>query len=298
MKMDVNSSSEGMDRRSDKYVQTFPPLSLIDAPLNNGGCKMEICHDYIRCGSTFQYEVRIPTSLTDKLRAWNLTYKVYRKIGYARQSNTSLWVGAYDIQPSTIQILAERNGKPCATLSLVFDSAAQLPADELYSNQINSLRKRGCVLCEVISLSSDEAGVQGLELMKYLIKFSYIAARHLRSATDLLITVTPRHAEFYKSCLLFSELGPKQVFPKINNTVGVLLHMDLLAAWDMYQAAFDGLEGSRNLYRFFVHAIPDIRQWLQSQISKSNVASTNPVLHGLLNVPNGGLNIHSQEGVQ
>lgn len=259
-------------QRASALSQALKAFAEQESAVAGGTYDVEIEDDSVRCGERGQYRLRVANTLALRLRAWRLTYEVYQSKGYARADAQGLWFGPYDAHPETITLLAETDGVPTATMSLVFDSTRRLPADELYAEEIDAFRARGRTLCELVSLVSLEEGLQGAELMKYLFKLAYIAAHHLEGASDLFITVNPRHAPFYERLLLFARLGSEVPCPKVNDAPAVLLHMDLVAAWDLYRERFEHKPPARNLYRFFLYKACELRAWLAAQRRPLDVA--------------------------
>ncbi|MFH1023157.1 MAG: radical SAM protein [Planctomycetota bacterium] len=219
--------------------------------------------DY-RFGADGEYRVRIAASINDRRKAWVLAYEVYRGRHYAGPEDSGLWYSLFDAIPATTTFLAEKSGIPVAALTLVMDGPMGLPADELYRDELGILRSQGRRACEIVSLVSTETGVAaGAEVVKHLFKIAWITAHHLESATDFVITVNPRHVPFYQRALLFDVAGTERSYNKVGGAPAVLLRLDLVAAWDTYREKFDGLLGSRNLYRFFLDRGDEIKMWVR-----------------------------------
>ncbi len=226
---------------------------------------VSIQSDGIRCGENGIYRLRVANTLELRLRAWRLAYQIYRLKGFAAFNPQELWCGPHDALPRTITLLAEKSGLPVATLSLVFDSGRKIPADDVFGLEIDRFRARGRRLCEIVSLVSLEEGMKGIELIKYLFKAAYIAAHGLEHASDLLITVNPRHAPFYEHKLLFQRVGTEAVYPKLNNAPAVLMLLNLATAQERYRARYDTQPPARNLYRFFLSKAPEVGSWIRTQ---------------------------------
>lgn len=216
----------------------------------------------VRFGSGLEYSVRVADTLELRRRAWRLTYECYRKKGYAGERDGGLWFGPHDAREETLTLLCERKGRAVATLTLVFDSSWRLPADDLYAPELEALRARGRRVCELVSLVSVEEGLRGAEVVMYLFKLAYLAARKLENATDFVITVNPRHAPYYANALLFAQVGGEVPCPKVGGAPAVLLGLDLVNAEDAYRARYDALPGRRNRFRFFLHEAETLTAWI------------------------------------
>ena len=62
--------------------------------------------------------------------------------------------------------------------------------------------------------------------------------------------VNPKHAEFYKTILLFEDLGPERYYPRVA-APAVALRLNLDAAKDKYKDIYSTMNRSCNLYSFF-----------------------------------------------
>ena len=103
-----------------------------------------------------------------------------------------------------------------------------LPADNLYNPELDALRARGRRLAEIVSLGvAEESGPNGSQVLIRLFNHAYLAARRVRQATDIVITVNPRHVPFYKKTLLFAEAGPEREYDKVGGAPAMLLRLDL-----------------------------------------------------------------------
>jgi hypothetical protein len=222
---------------------------------------MDLRSYHYRFGPGNDHEIRVASSLDDRRKAWRLVYNEYRKKGYADPDPEALWYGLYDALPETTTFLVEKNGEPVAALTIVFDSAMGLPADDLFPEEMAGLRQRGRRLCEMISLAHGERA-QSLLVLKHMFKLAYITAWHVEKATDFILTCTPTHSVYYERQLLFDALGGPRPYGKVNGTPGVILRLNLLEAEERYRQRFDSLMGERNAYRFFVSHVPELRAWL------------------------------------
>jgi len=215
-------------------------------------------------GEENAYSIRVAASAEDRRRAWALAYGVYLSKEYAEPNRQRLWYTLHDALPDTTTFLVEKGGQAVAALTLVFDSPLGLPADDIYHDRLDDLRRQGRRLCEIVSLVSVESDLRkGVQVMKHMFKLAYLTAHHLEDATDFVITVNPRHVSFYERTLLFERAGEERLYSKVGGAPAVLLRLDLVAAWDAYRERFDGLPGERNLYRFFIDGSERLRAWLR-----------------------------------
>jgi hypothetical protein len=161
-------------------------------------------------------------------RAYRLAYRVYRAEGYVSEDRTCMLVAPFDAQPETFTILAEdSHGRAMGTVSLVFDSPKGLPCGEIYQDELNPLRSEGRRLAEVVRLAVDKSYPHSRMLLIRMFNFLAIFSRRVRKDTDFVIEVNPHHVEYYRRMLLFEQLGPERVCPRVNGAPAVLLRIDL-----------------------------------------------------------------------
>lgn len=192
-----------------------------------------------------EFKLIVARTLGERKRAWRMVYETYLKKGYAQPDPEGLWCGMHDALPQTTTFVVSHDGKDIATLTIVFDSVAGLPADGLYRDELDMLRMKGRRLCEIISLVSDETDRrQCIEVLKHMFKVAYLTACKLVDATDFIITVNPHHSAYYERKLLFRRQGDVRSYGKVNGAPAVLLVLDLENAPDRYIEQYGVDEGS------------------------------------------------------
>jgi hypothetical protein len=160
-------------------------------------------------------------------RAYALAHRVYQGRGYV-SNDQNLIVNHYDTSPQTLTLLAhDDDGRDAATISLVFDSPAGLPCDEIYGHELNQLREQGRRLVEVTRLAIDEEHQRSKTLLVRLFNFIYAFARRVRGFDDFVIEVNPRHVNYYRRLLIFEQAGPERPCPRVQGAPAVLLRLDL-----------------------------------------------------------------------
>jgi hypothetical protein len=203
-------------------------------------------------GNSGESSIRVAASTEDRLRAWGLVYHNYLEKEYASPNRQRLWYSIFDALPETVTLLAERDGRTVGTATVVPDSPLELPADGIYDRELAELRRSGRGLCEIISFAvAEERMNRATRLVKHLCWMSWLVARELIAADDLVITVNPRHAAYYRRVMLFESLGEERAYDKVGGAPAVLLRLDLLTQRERYRARYGHLQGERNLYRFY-----------------------------------------------
>lgn len=197
------------------------------------------------------YQCHVAADLEDRLRAWRLVYRVYRDKGFADDRASGLWYNPHDLLEETTTFVVDCDGSAVATCTVVFDSELALPADELYHDELQSLRAAGRRLCEFISHVNTVGGRTGASILMENHRNAFLTARCLEGATDFVIAVNPRHQAYFERTLLFECIGPERDFGKVQGAPAVLMRLDFETMAERYAAAFADGPPERDLYRFF-----------------------------------------------
>src|SRR5438876_3442207 len=156
------------------------------------------------------------------------------------------------MQANRITLSAYDRDDVVATISIGLDSRSGLFVDALFSEELKSMRGPNRRVCEFTRLAIDEA-LRSKPVIAALFHSAYIYARRIRSCTDLVVEVNPRHVKFYERMLGFRAVGPARVDPRVQ-ALAILLHLDLGHA-EAQIAKFGGMakhtDRIRSLYPFF-----------------------------------------------
>jgi hypothetical protein len=192
-------------------------------------------------------------------RCWRIVYEEYVTQGYMRPNRQGLRYTLHDGLPDTATFLVTENGRDVGTITAYPDSPLGLPADDVYREEVDRLRDSGRRPAEIGRLAiRPEYGKDRDVLMKTL-EMPFLYARGVLRATDVVITVNPKHESFYRRMMLFDRAGNEQEMASVCRAPAVLLQIDL--AWQ--RAVMDwvqgqgprpsGLEdGVRTIYRSFL----------------------------------------------
>jgi hypothetical protein len=202
------------------------------------------------------FRLRIAADRALRTRAYALAHRVYQASGLAA-GELPLVVSSYDADPQTFTILVEdERGEDAATISVVVDSPAGLPADEIYKSELAAARDKGRVLCEVTRLAIAPEHKHSRHLLVRLFNFVYVYARRIVGADDFIIEVHPRHAAYYHRLLKFEPIGPVKPCPRVQNSLSVLLGLKLAESDRLIRLygnrrSLGAAEKERSLYPFF-----------------------------------------------
>ncbi|MFH1024001.1 MAG: radical SAM protein [Planctomycetota bacterium] len=219
-----------------------------------------------------RYRIRVANDLASRRKAYRLLYRLYLEKGYAQRNPSELWVSAFDAVPETTTLYVERNsdGAAVGALTVIPDSPVGLPSDSLYKTENDILRVSGRRLCEFASLGVAEGIEESQAVLVELYSCASILAREVLGATDIMITVNPRHVGFYKRTLLFEDAGPERSYGKVGGAPAVLLRLDFdvqrESIWKL--ASSESSQSSRILYRFFhpLEQDPVVAEWLRDSL--------------------------------
>jgi hypothetical protein len=175
------------------------------------------------------YTVRVANDLESRQKAYRLVYRLYLEKEYAQPRPSRMWLSIFDALPETTTLLIERTdtGAAVGALTVAVDSPMGLPADKLYGPELDALRASGRRLAEIVSLGVADDLAGGMQVLVKLFNFGYFVARGLQGVTDFVVTVNPRHVNFYQRLMLFEAAGPEREYAKVGGAPAVLLRLDL-----------------------------------------------------------------------
>lgn len=186
-------------------------------------------------GKEEKLEIEVAQDLNTKIEAYQLIYRLYKKMGYANDDNSMMWYSLFNALANTTTLVIRNliTHKVVATLSIVIDGPIGLPLEDYYPVQMQDFRSKKRICAEIISLGFDESIRGSNETLLQMFKFAYLIANSIYEATDFLIKIKPNHAFFYKNKLLFQPLGEEVICSKMNNGRAKLYHLDLIEAKKM-----------------------------------------------------------------
>ncbi len=155
-----------------------------------------------------------------------------------------------DPSPSTLK--PQPSTSVIGAVTIVPDSRIGLPADATFPQETARMRAEGRRLAEAVSLV--QAGVSertGMPVVAKLCELTCLVARRVLGATDLVITVNPRHEDYYRRVMLFERRGGEAGCDKVRGAPAVFLTLSLA---DMARYIADAREpgAPRTIYRRFM----------------------------------------------
>ncbi len=157
--------------------------------------------------------------------ALRLVHDNYVQLGYMKPHPAGIRIGVHYALPTARSFIALIHGVTIATVSLFIDSSLGLPLDELYGDEVGTLRVAGRKIGEVGMLADRRRTLsRGVEVLLRLMKHVFCEARRER-LDDLLITVNPKHTKFYQRLLCFEEFGAVRQYRAVGNVPAVLMRV-------------------------------------------------------------------------
>lgn len=189
--------------------------------------------------------VKIASEPAEWEEALALVTQTYRSRGYEAPDATGLRFTPFHALPDTTTVVAKHDNRVAATLSLVFDNVLLgLPMESIYKDEIDALRHNGRHIVEVTSLADSGLGLREfvpvfVTMMRLMSQYSLAQAG---TSLAVVISVNPRHSNFYRRVLGFVPLGERRAYPKVQNhpAEAYVLDLHLLRtnSPDMYQQIF------------------------------------------------------------
>ena len=218
-----------------------------------------------------EFTVKVANSLQAREKVFHLAYQVYLDKGFIKKNAQEWLVNNYDAVNETVILMVEDEFKQIAgTLTLVFDNSIRLPAEKIYSEEINLLRAKGERLLETSRLAINPEYRNTKEVLQLLLNYMLIYAHYVRKYSAMIIEVNPRHKTYYKSLMKFDEIGAEKSCPFVQNAPAVLLHLPL----ERYQSEIhrctklsDKNTKERSLYPYFLQPEQEklVAHYLQRQ---------------------------------
>lgn len=234
-----------MDRRQradewDKTIVAISPYQLKDLVLP------EAPDSIIPGGKIEQqvFKIRLAHSEERVNTASMLVQRKYAGRGYTTKG--------FEKAPERITLMAFQDDKVIGTLTLGLDSPKGLLVEELYKTEISALRQAGRKVSELTKLAVDQTH-GSRHVLASLFHIAYIYGRVIQGYTDVVIEVNPRHVNFYKRMLGFTEIGSERMCSRVGApAVLLLLQLDYVDKQiELLGGKNESAEGERSLYPYF-----------------------------------------------
>lgn len=205
-------------------------MAIATAP----GIRAEVCSDIT---------LRVAATRDDREAAFRLIYKAYERAGLCEENCSQMRFTPYQLLSTTDLFVAQLRGETISTMSLVHDGELGLPMESIYPEEIRRRRAAGVHLAEVSCLADRRSGDRRfLGVFCDLARLMAQSARY-QQADQLLITVHPRHAGFYRRYLGFRVIGSRRDYDLVGGNPALPLCLDLNAVHENSPARWEKFFG-------------------------------------------------------
>lgn len=159
--------------------------------------------------------VKIASTRAEWEQAFQLVADTYQARGYEPDAADFRFT-SYHALPDTVVLVATAGGAVVATLSLFPDNTLLgMPAESLYKTEIQQLRQAGYRLFEGGCLADRGLGLrEGLQVVGALIRLAW-HCQFDQGATMNVITVNPRHRDYYTKLYGYVPFGPRRSYAAV-----------------------------------------------------------------------------------
>lgn len=133
-----------------------------------------------------------------------------------------------ELEPGSerITLVASDQDATVGTMSVGFDCEKGLLAEELFPDEVRSLRESGHRICEFTRLAMDSV-LGSKRVLASLFHVAYIYAYRVKLCDSLLIEVNPRHVRYYERILGFELMGSQRINRRVE-APAVLLRLNFV----------------------------------------------------------------------
>jgi hypothetical protein len=215
-------------------------------------------------GVSREIVVKIASEADEWEQAFQLVAANYQERGYEAADKAYRFT-PYHTLPDTTVFVAKCEGRVVATFSLVADNTLLgLPMEAIYGEEIAALRRQGKRLAEVTSLAAADLGQREF-LQVFMALIRLMKQYHVSRGGDTwVITVNPRHRNFYCKVLGYRTLGPCKAYAAVGDAPAEAYvldrdtmraeapraHEQIFGEW-LPPAALTGVPVSRPFIRYF-----------------------------------------------
>ena len=160
--------------------------------------------------------VKVASTAEEWEQAFRLVRQNYLDSGYEPPSTKLLRFTLFHALPETTVFIAKLADEVVGTFTLVPDNRPLgLPLEGLYEDEVEELRRQGRHLAEVTSLAAKGLTQREFgQVFQALIRLNM--QYHDRQGGDTwVLTVNPRHSQFYCKVLGCRALGPRRAYERV-----------------------------------------------------------------------------------
>jgi hypothetical protein len=163
--------------------------------------------------------VKIASTRAEWRDAFQLVSSNYQARGYEEPLASKVRFTPYHALPDVVTFVAKLGDRVLSTFSIVPDNTLLgLPLESIYGEEIRKLRQGRRRLAEVSSLAADkELGMREFRQV-FVAMIRLMFQYHVSHGGDTwVITVNPRHRDFYTKGMGFVPLGPPRTYSSVQD---------------------------------------------------------------------------------
>ena len=187
------------------------------------------------------FRVGFACDRTQREKSFRLVYKRYREVGLIQGPPDGMWYTVFHALPASrtaVALLEEEGGEPISTSTLIEDSPLGLPSDSIYKDKIDAFREKGHRIAEVSCLAALPLE-RGRNSFLHVFRLMGLYSLY-KGIDDLIISVHPKHTQFYEDILLFQPIGDVRYYPYLKDAPAILEHLHVKTAPQRYLETFSG----------------------------------------------------------
>jgi len=188
----------------------------------------------------------------DFQQAFSLVYKKYLAYDLIRPNEKEIFYTPYQALPESRVCLAHKIGseKITSTATIVIDNHLGLPSDSTYPNELQNLRSQGRKLAEITCLAAERDFCYRNGLL-FVLRLLYRYARQ-KGVTDFVISIHPKHRDFYEKIFLFEPIGPLRPYKNLYSAPAILERLDLTTVKERYYKIYGHFPEGKIFADFFL----------------------------------------------
>lgn len=209
---------------------------------------------------------------------FSLAYNEYVKKGYVPQNlPQKMIISEHDTDKNTLVVMAKNEFQEIVgTLSIVVDGEKGLPCNELFSEELSSLRQKGAKVAEVIRLAISDDYKNSKEILLGMFNLVCNYVKNVAQCSDLIIEVNPRHVKYYQRLLLFKVISEEKECKRVEGAPAVLLCLNKSEVENYHKFKTNEKEFLRSLHPHLSKGKEEIQLAKMIQIEMSKI--TNEIL--------------------
>ncbi len=200
-----------------------------------------------------EFTIKIANTLEERESVFNLGYKTYLAKGFINENPKKMLIQSYDFDSETVILMVQdQQNNIAGSVTLVFEDSSHLPAEKIYGEELNILRKQNEKIVEISRLIIDPQYRNSKEVLVLLFNYLYIYSYFIKHYSCLTIEVNPRHTAFYQALLHFRAIGEQKPCPNVQNAPAILMYVSIVNELERLSQLTQIEKNKHSLFRYFL----------------------------------------------